>query len=125
MPQKRLLEPIYEDGLGAPVGSDPAVRYNGFALPLVRAVSNLVGGERIVSDGRDGLYNHILTVWGQYIDHDMDLTPQSRAITTFQGNVRCQNTCQNLNPCFPIQLPLNDPKRQLGRSCLPFFRSGM
>ena len=64
-----------------------------------------------------------MTVWGQYIDHDMDLTPQSKAITTFQGNVRCENTCQNLNPCFPIQLPLNDPKRAAGRACLPFFRS--
>ena len=123
MPQRRLLEPIYEDDIGAPVGSDPAILYNGFRLPLVRQVSNVVGGERIQQSGQDELYNHIMTVWGQYIDHDMDLTPQSKAITTFQGNVRCENTCQNLNPCFPIQLPLNDPKRAAGRACLPFFRS--
>ena len=85
MPQRRLLMPIYEDELGNAVGSDPAVVYNGFTLPLVRAVSNVVGGERIKQSGQDELYNHIMTVWGQYIDHDMDLTPQSKAITTFQG----------------------------------------
>ena len=84
MPQKRLLEPIYEDGIGSPVGSDPSILYNGFRLPLVREVSNVVGGERNKQDGQDQLYNHIMTVWGQYIDHDMDLTPQSKdSVLTF------------------------------------------
>ena len=118
MPQRRLLDPIYQDGIGQPVQNS-----NGFELPMVRRVSNRLGGESNLFAGRDEEYNHILTVWGQYIDHDMDLTPQSKAITSFQGNTRCETTCANANPCFPIQLPLTDPKRADGRACLPFFRS--
>ena len=93
MPQKRLLEPIYEDGIGSPVGSDPSILYNGFRLPLVREVSNVVGGERNQQDGQDQLYNHIMTVWGQYIDHDMDLTPQSKdSVQEFSFEIKPQSS---------------------------------
>ena len=81
MAQRRLADPIYEDGVGQPVGRAP----NGIELPLVRSVSNRLSGERNLFAGRDEEFNHILTVWGQYIDHDMDLTPQSKSITTFQA----------------------------------------
>ena len=33
----------------------------------IEKLENLVGGERIESSGVDELYNHIITVWGQYI----------------------------------------------------------
>ena len=121
MPFKRLLNPIYQDDIGKPLTS-----VAGRALPLVREVPNSLAREGLIDTvGRDEEFNHIITVWGQYIDHDMDITPQSKAISAFQGNVRCETTCENLNPCFPIQLPSNDPKRlgEAGRQCLPFFRS--
>lgn len=47
-------------------------------------------------------YSHMLVVWGQYIDHDFDLTPQSLSTSTFQGLTNCQQTCRNEPPCFPI-----------------------
>ena len=121
MPFIRLLDPVYEDGIGKPLTS-----VNGRPLPLVREVSNTLAREGLIDTlGRDEDLNHIVTVWGQYIDHDIVITPQSRAISAFQGNVRCATTCEELNPCFPIHLPVDDPKRfgEDGRQCLPFFRS--
>ena len=38
--KKRILEAIYEDGIGEPVGYNPSRLYNNFTLPLVRDVSN-------------------------------------------------------------------------------------
>ena len=37
--------------------------------------------------------------------------------------MRCDKTCENAHPCFPIQLPARDGLRESGRQCLPFFRS--
>ena len=123
MPQKRLLPPIYEDGFGQPVGLTAGRLYNNQTLPLVREVSNQLADIAEGNEPSDDAYTHILTVWGQYIDHDYGLTPQSKSISAFQGNVRCESTCSNLNPCYPIQLPENDELRSRGRQCLPFFRS--
>ncbi|CAG5103234.1 Oidioi.mRNA.OKI2018_I69.chr1.g678.t1.cds [Oikopleura dioica] len=133
MPQRRVLPSIYEDNISLPVGIDPAIRYaggtrsadqtQGQPLPLVRAVSNSLARVAEADVISDIQYTHLLTVWGQYIDHDLGITPQSKSISSFQGNTRCESTCENLNPCFPIQLPAGDPKLLLGRQCLPFFRS--
>lgn len=119
----RVLPPIYEDGVGQPLGFNSGRLYNNNTLPLVRDVSNRLAH---VAEGdvvSDDVLTHLITVWGQYVDHDMGLTPQSKSISAFQGNVRCDQTCQNLNPCFPIQLPADDVLRERGRNCLPFFRS--
>ena len=64
----------------------------------------------------------MLVVWGQYIDHDMDLTPQSLSTSTFQGLTDCSQTCENEPPCYPMLVPENDPRIE-GVRCLPFFRS--
>ena len=87
MPQRRVLPAIYEDNISQPVGIDPTVRYSagrrsadqtqGRPLPLVRAVSNSlarVADADVISDVQ---YTHLLTVWGQYIDHDLGITPQA------------------------------------------------
>lgn len=52
----------------------------------------------------DELYSDLITVWGQYIDHDLAFTPQSENRPSFQGAINCQLTCANQNPCFPIQV---------------------
>jgi len=52
----------------------------------------------------DPQYSHMLVVWGQYIDHDTDFTPQSLSTSTFQGMTDCKKTCMNLSPCYPIQV---------------------
>ena len=82
---KRVLRPIYEDNIGQPIGMNFGQLYNNNTLPLVREVSNRlanVADRDIVSDVA---LTHIVTVWGQYIDHDLGLTPQSKAISAFQG----------------------------------------
>ncbi|OXB56108.1 hypothetical protein ASZ78_007962, partial [Callipepla squamata] len=61
--------------------------------------------------------------WGQFIDHDLDLSPESPARVTFSGRVDCHTSCAKLPPCFPIQIPPNDPRIKNTRDCIPFFRS--
>lgn len=52
----------------------------------------------------DDQYSDLLMVWGQYIDHDIAFTPQSTSKAAFGGGADCQLTCENQNPCFPIQV---------------------
>lgn len=60
-----------------------------------------VSNEAVTEDDQ---YSDFLTAWGQYIDHDIALTPQSTSTAAFWGGVDCQLTCENQNPCFPIQV---------------------
>ena len=57
-----------------------------------------------VTEFADEDFNHLIVVWGQYIDHDFALSPQSVATSTFQGLTNCAQTCNNEPPCFPIQV---------------------
>ncbi|KAM4595945.1 thyroid peroxidase-like, partial [Polymixia lowei] len=66
------------------------------------------------SKRRDAVYTQLLVEFGQYIDHDINLTPQLNKGAT------CANTCENAHPCFPIQFH-NVPSG--AQSCMPFYRS--
>ncbi|XP_037665550.1 eosinophil peroxidase [Choloepus didactylus] len=119
----RWLPAQYEDRLSLPYGWTPGRRHNGFLLPLVRAVSNQIvrfPSERLASDPGRAL---MFTQWGQFIDHDLDFSPESPARVTFTGGVDCERTCAQLPPCFPIKIPPNDPRIKNQRDCIPFFRS--
>nr|8OGI_A Chain A, Eosinophil peroxidase light chain [Homo sapiens] len=75
----RWLPAEYEDGLSLPFGWTPSRRRNGFLLPLVRAVSNQIvrfPNERLTSDRGRAL---MFMQWGQFIDHDLDFSPESPA----------------------------------------------
>ncbi|XP_004436492.1 PREDICTED: thyroid peroxidase [Ceratotherium simum simum] len=118
----RWLPPTYEDGISEPRGWNPHFLYNGFPLPPVREVTRQViqvSNEAVTEDDQ---YSDLLVVWGQYIDHDIVLTPQSTSRAAFGGGADCQLTCQNQSPCFPIQLPA-DASLTSGPACLPFYRS--
>ncbi|XP_037668900.1 thyroid peroxidase isoform X1 [Choloepus didactylus] len=100
----RWLPPVYEDGISQPKGWNHNFLYNGFPLPLVREVTRQViqvSNEAVTEDDQ---YSDLLMVWGQYIDHDIAFTPQSTSKAAFWGGIDCQLTCENQNPCFPIQI---------------------
>ncbi|XP_052823062.1 peroxidasin homolog [Octopus bimaculoides] len=117
---RRLLPPRYENGFNTPVGWNPSKEYNGIPLPSPRLVSSVLIGSNHVTD--DDLSTHMLMQWGQFVDHDMDLAPQSISNARFSDGRGCNETCTNDYPCFPIQVPLND-QRIRNRECLGFSRS--
>lgn len=54
------------------------------------------------SKWKDDSYSQLLADWGQYISHDITLTPQSTS--TDGSDVDCLKTCENVHPCFPIKV---------------------
>ncbi|XP_062402501.1 eosinophil peroxidase [Sardina pilchardus] len=121
-PYNRWLPPEYEDTLGAPRGWDPQRSYNNFTLPPVRCVSHSVLYTHNENISLDSSLSHLLVEWGQWIDHDLVLTPQTPSTAAFKTGADCSRTCSRDTPCFPIEIPLSDPRTGI-QSCMPFFRS--
>ncbi|XP_071176932.1 peroxidasin-like isoform X1 [Mytilus edulis] len=117
---KRLLPPIYENGFNTPVGWTQSKLYNGIHLPSPRLVSSLLMSTDHVTE--DEKYTHMLMQWGQFADHDMDLTPQSISYAQFSDGRRCNETCDKSYPCYPIPVPRSD-NRITSHACLGFTRS--
>ncbi len=63
----RLLDPVYEDGVSSLAGADRADP---------RDISNIVFAQDELIHNAEG-YSELFTVWGQFVDHDIDLTPDS------------------------------------------------
>ena len=89
-------------------------------LPSPRLVSSLMMTAEAVSN--DNSDTHMVMQWGQFLDHDIDLTPQSVSQHIFNDGRRCNETCENSFPCFAIPVPASD-QRVRGQSCLGFHRS--
>ncbi|KAJ8286119.1 hypothetical protein GJAV_G00034760, partial [Gymnothorax javanicus] len=121
-PLVRWLPAQYQDGISLPIGWDPKLPVKGHLLPLVREVSNRimsVDNNDVVDDEK---HTHLLTVFGQWVDHDIGFTPMSPSIRSFSNGVNCEESCQKVEPCFPIEYPAGDPN--LGENqCIPFPRS--
>ncbi|KAI3371241.1 hypothetical protein L3Q82_023863, partial [Scortum barcoo] len=122
IPYSRWLPPDYEDVWGAPRGWDPEHTYHNATLPPVRLVSQEVLFTHNDNISLDSTLSHLLVEWGQWIDHDVVLTPQSPSTAAFRTGADCTHTCSRDTPCFPIQIPLSDPRNGV-QSCMPFFRS--
>ncbi|KAI8495464.1 hypothetical protein Bbelb_269190 [Branchiostoma belcheri] len=110
-PLKRmtLAGPIYDDGLMTPrtTGRD------GTPLPSARLVSRTMQ-----EDLRKSSYvnTHMVMQFGQFLDHDITLTPNFQ-----EEGLHC--TCDSDDErCFNIDIPFDDPDFP-GRRCLPFARS--
>uniref|UniRef100_A0A3B5M1Q2 Thyroid peroxidase n=1 Tax=Xiphophorus couchianus TaxID=32473 RepID=A0A3B5M1Q2_9TELE len=120
----RWLPAEYEDGEEEPRGWDPQ-RTKTLLLPLIVV--------RTSCKGSDAAYSQLLADWGQYIDHDVTLTPQSLSGAASWAQRDCRTSCGNLHPCFPIQVILTIcnlitlwrvPASQTQDSlCMPFHRS--
>ncbi|XP_060891530.1 eosinophil peroxidase isoform X1 [Labrus mixtus] len=122
IPYSRWLPPEYEDEWGMPRGWDPEHNYHNTTLPPVRLVSQEVLFTHNDNISLDSTLSHLLVEWGQWIDHDIVLTPQSPSTASFRNGADCTRTCSRDTPCFPIQIPLSDPRYGI-QSCMPFFRS--
>ncbi|XP_049597258.1 thyroid peroxidase isoform X1 [Syngnathus scovelli] len=116
IPLTRWLPAQYEDGVRQPKGWNAGRLYHGFELPTPKEVSKKIMGSSVKCE--DDTYSHMLVEWGQYIAHDVTLTPQSPAAG--KPGDDCLNSCENVHPCFPIQVHDKPPN---GQGCMPFNRS--
>nr|XP_042702088.1 myeloperoxidase-like [Chrysemys picta bellii] len=116
----RWLPAEYEDGVSLPKGLTEGKLYNGFPLPLVRDYEIIhTANENVTQDQERSL---IFMQWGQWVDHDLDLAPFT---TTKIDNkeVHCETSCTFEPPCFPIQIPPDDPRIKDPNTCMPFVRT--
>ncbi|MGF1606553.1 MAG: peroxidase family protein [Rhodothalassiaceae bacterium] len=93
----RTLAPIYADGLGAMISDrgDP------------RTISNAVIQQRVDTDNRFGT-SDLFWAWGQFIDHDLGLTPEDEE--------------EAVAIAIPPGDPFFDPMGS-GQATIPFLRS--
>uniref|UniRef100_A0A8C1FBD8 Myeloid-specific peroxidase n=1 Tax=Cyprinus carpio carpio TaxID=630221 RepID=A0A8C1FBD8_CYPCA len=118
----RWLPAQYEDGISQPKGWDPNKLHNDAALPLVRLVSNRILSTADADIESDREFTFMLTIFGQWVDHDLTLTPFSPSIRSFSNGLNCDESCERSEPCFPIPAPPGDPRLRAD-TCLPVFRS--
>ncbi|XP_063837290.1 peroxidasin [Ostrinia nubilalis] len=116
---RRILFPIYENGFSQPVGWNKDRKYNGFTLPVARLISTEIITTTEIS--QDVEVSHMVMQWGQWLDHDLDHALPSVSSQTWDG-VDCKKTCDYAAPCFPIDVPPNDP-RISNRRCIDFIRT--
>ncbi|XP_030022207.2 chorion peroxidase [Manduca sexta] len=121
-PVQRFIPPSYSDDLQAPRRS-----VTGMRLPSAREISSLIHqSENVENLG----ITHLLMQWGQFLDHDVTSSSQSRG---FNGSVPrcCKDGGRDFIPrefmhpeCFPIPVPPSDPfYGPRGIRCLDFIRS--
>jgi len=113
----RFMPPDYADGIASPRTS-----LSGRPLPSPRVLSTIVHRD-------EGFHDHAVTMllvaWGQYLDHDITLTGETK-----DGAGKTPKCCQDgigakAHPeCMPIDIPHNDDfYAQYGRKCLNFVRN--
>ena len=119
---RRLLPPDYEDDVSSLRGDRQSRRFaelrlNPFAPPnpSARFISSTV-----IQDvqNKEIPFTHILMQWGQFLDHDLDLSPEIEA--------ECEG-CEFTEICEPVFVPASDPAFGKGTlnnaNCLPLRRS--
>ncbi|XP_029998707.1 eosinophil peroxidase-like [Sphaeramia orbicularis] len=124
IPFVRWLPAEYQDSMNLPKSWDRDHEINNHILPLVRLVSNQILDTANSDVEDDPLYTHLVTIFGQWTDHDLTFTPHSPAIRSFNDGIDCDHTCERKEPCFPIEIPSKDPHfTDDSHECMPFFRS--
>ncbi|CAH1772788.1 unnamed protein product, partial [Owenia fusiformis] len=119
-PLKRLLRPHYDNGFSTPVGWNRTKLHFGHPKPSARLISTqIVSASRVEPDEQ---YTHMLMQWGQFLDHDMTFTPMAVSNAQFSNGAHCNETCENVSPCFPINVPPHDPRIHRHR-CMGVTRS--
>ena len=117
----RLLPAEYEDGISSPMGRSQAVAgdHTSPPWPSARHISwKVVRSNATSLDGSDSAgITHMVMQWGQFLDHDLDLTP------VFDEECGCNHTPK----CSPIHVHENDTTFGMASAndgrCLSFSRS--
>lgn len=78
-----------------------------FAALQVREVSNRILRTANSQVDSDPLYTHLVTIFGQWTDHDLTFTPHSPVIRSFSNGIDCEESCARTEPCFPIEVTWN------------------
>lgn len=122
LPLQRFLHPHYDDGVQSIRRS-----VTGGILPSARDVSAIVHRDR---DIEMDTVTMMFVQWGQFVDHDITSTAQSRA---FEETVPrcCAGNGQGFLPpelehpsCLPIPVSMEDPFfSRFGLRCMEFVRS--
>ncbi|XP_055915269.1 peroxidasin [Eupeodes corollae] len=116
---RRIEKPIYENGFSMPIGWTKGKLYSGFEKPIARLVSTtLISTKEITPDER---ITHMVMQWGQFVDHDLDHAIPSVSSESWDG-IDCKKTCEFAPPCYPMEVPPNDP-RVKNRRCIDLIRS--
>ncbi|XP_054007680.1 uncharacterized protein LOC128891843 [Hylaeus anthracinus] len=122
-PMQRFLPPVYHDGIQSVRRS-----VSGRPLPSARQVTAVIHEDKDIPLAS---VTHMLMQWGQFVDHDLTATGQSRG---FNGTIPqcCLNFGSGFQPpefmhpeCLPIVVNVQDSFfGPLGVQCLEFIRSG-
>ena len=123
-PLERLARPDYEDMFKGEkkyrckIG-DPVQTRGGRSLPNARSISTAFHGDKAKNDDD---HSYLLMQWGQYLDHDVTLSP-----TVSMAD--CDELAKGKSSinCFNIEVPLDDPQfgqgGTFGRDFIPLTRS--
>ncbi|KAG8175633.1 hypothetical protein JTE90_001062 [Oedothorax gibbosus] len=119
---QRLLPPKYQDGVSAA----RTMGVSGRPLPSARLVSSVVHPDSAAPHGR---YSLALMQWGQFLDHDITLTPMHEALERQPLDCKSCDSASTVHPeCLPIPIPTGDPffphlHQNGSRNCISFARS--
>lgn len=116
---RRILQPIYENGFSSPIGWTKGKLYFGFPKPSARLVSTSVIATKVIT--QDETITHMVMQWGQFLDHDLDHAIPSVSSESWDG-IDCKKSCEYAAPCYPIEVPENDPRIK-NRRCIDLVRS--
>lgn len=116
---RRILQPIYENGFSSPIGWSKGKLYFGFPKPSARLVSTSVIATKVIT--QDETITHMVMQWGQFLDHDLDHAIPSVSSESWDG-IDCKKSCEYAAPCYPIEVPENDPRIK-NRRCIDLVRS--
>ncbi|PAA88619.1 hypothetical protein BOX15_Mlig005605g1 [Macrostomum lignano] len=115
---QRFLQSQYELGINLPQGYQKHRRYGGFRKPSARKVS--LHALRKKHYPVDKAISQVFNYFGQFLDHDIDLTPGASTDRGLVHNSDCNKHCRVDLPCFPIPAPRDDPRM---KGCITFKRS--
>ncbi|GFT94184.1 peroxidasin homolog, partial [Nephila pilipes] len=108
------------------VSAARAVGHSGRALPSARLVSATVHYD---TDAPHARYSLALMQWGQFLDHDLTLTPMHEALGRKPLDCKACDSATTVHPeCMPIPIPAGDPffpavHQNASKNCISFARS--